>query len=262
MSKEPAPVPPPPQAIAAELVCPRPWGVGMTLVWGLAVAAVSLLVQTGVLIALLVVGHFPIAGMPADELQQTLQHNGLLLGLSTMLANPLGIMVCGLAAWVRRYPVLAYLGLGAVRGRDVALGLGCLAVLIPASDALMWLSGRPIVPEFMHDVYQTAGWRPLLITALLAGAPLGEEIFFRGFLYRGLAESWLRPLGAVLVTSAAWASIHLQYDWMGMATIFAAGLFLGWLRWRTGSTTLTILIHAVMNLVATIEAIVEIEVLR
>jgi len=41
---------------------------------------------------------------------------------------------------------------------------------------------------------------------------LFEELFFRGFLFRGLSSSFMGPVGAVLVTSALWALIHTQYD--------------------------------------------------
>jgi hypothetical protein len=63
-------------------------------------------------------------------------------------------------------------------------------------------------------------------------------------------------LGAIVVTSLAFAVIHLQYDWYGRATILAVGLFLGVVRWRTKSVALPILLHAVMNAVATVQTAV------
>jgi len=105
---------------------------------------------------------------------------------------------------------------------------------------------------------RTAGWLPLLWVAVIVAAPVSEEVFFRGFLFRGLAESRMRPWGAILFTSLVWSLIHIQYDWFGIAQIFLAGIFLGWIRWYSGTITLTILLHALQNLIATIEAAIHI----
>ena len=261
MSVNPFMAPEATEAYEPETV-PRPaWGFWMTLLWGAVIAAAWIGVQVVVVIAFLIVSGLITQGMEPEQLEHTLQHNGLLLSIGALVTNPVAIFIAALAAWLRRYPVRQYLGLVPFRGRDLLLGFGCLAVFIPLSDAAIWLSGRPIVPEFMVEAYHTARWVPLLIAALVAAAPLGEEIVFRGFLYRGLAESWMRPVGAIVFTSLVWAAIHLQYDLFYMSIIFLGGLLLGWLRWRTGSTTLTILLHAVMNLVATIEAVVKIEMM-
>jgi membrane protease YdiL (CAAX protease family) len=55
------------------------------------------------------------------------------------------------------------------------------------------------------------------------------------------------------LSALSWASIHLQYDWYGIATIFAAGLFLGCVRLKSGSILVTIWLHSLMNLIATVE---------
>jgi hypothetical protein len=88
-------------------------------------------------------------------------------------------------------------------------------------------------------------------------APVFEELFFRGFLLAGFASSFLRPAGAVLVTSASWALIHLQYDLYGMVTIFVLGLLLGAARLASGSVLLTIGLHAFSNLLSTVETIIK-----
>ncbi len=44
-----------------------------------------------------------------------------------------------------------------------------------------------------------------------------------------------------------------------MSEIFVAGLFLGWMRWRSGSTLLTFLLHALFNLEGTIETILQVK---
>jgi uncharacterized protein len=51
-----------------------------------------------------------------------------------------------------------------------------------------------------------------------------------------------------VLTAALWALLHTNKNWLGVAFIFVAGLFLGWMRRRSGSTILTILLHATSNL--------------
>jgi uncharacterized protein len=57
----------------------------------------------------------------------------------------------------------------------------------------------------------------------------------------------------VIITSLLWAAIHLQYDLYGIATIFVGGIFLGWVRLKTDSIWLCIILHGMMNLIATLE---------
>lgn len=113
----------------------------------------------------------------------------------------------------------------------------------------------------MVSTWQTAGFLPLLILAVVFAAPVGEELFFRGFLFRGWSESRLGWRGATLLTAVLWAVIHIQYDWFCVTHIIVGGLMLGWLRYRSGSALLTILLHALMNFIATLEAAVKVELL-
>jgi membrane protease YdiL (CAAX protease family) len=82
---------------------------------------------------------------------------------------------------------------------------------------------------------------------------MSEEIMARGFLYRGWSETFLRPAGAIVLSSLAWTSLHLQYDWFFFGEVFSIGLLLGYWRYRTGSTWLTILLHGLNNLAATVQ---------
>ena len=60
---------------------------------------------------------------------------------------------------------------------------------------------------------------------------------------------------AIVVISLLWAALHIQYDWAGMLQIFVVGLYLGWVRWTSGSTLLTFLLHALFNLEGTMETV-------
>ena len=85
--------------------------------------------------------------------------------------------------------------------------------------------------------------------------PVTEESLFRGFLFRG----WLRlPHHAwpvIVFTAGIFAVIHVQYDWFLIAQVFAFGVLFGWMRWASGSTILTMVLHALVNLEGMIETI-------
>ena len=61
------------------------------------------------------------------------------------------------------------------------------------------------------------------------------------------------------LTSLVWALMHVQYDWFVISQIFLLGIFLGWLRWATGSTVLTIILHFIANLTAFVETVIKVE---
>jgi hypothetical protein len=98
----------------------------------------------------------------------------------------------------------------------------------------------------------------LLWLAVLVAAPLAEETLFRGFLFEGLRHSRIRASGAVIFSSVWWASIHIQYDIVGMASVFVLGLFLGCVRLRTQSLIATMCLHCFANLIATLEVAVKV----
>jgi membrane protease YdiL (CAAX protease family) len=143
----------------------------------------------------------------------------------------------------------------------VILAAICVLVVDLAFNGLLYLSGRDIVPSFQIEAYQSAqnaGWLFWLIVALVLVAPFGEEVMFRGFLFRGL----MRPgfeWSAIAAIALGWALLHIQYDWLGMVQIFILGLLLGWFRWASGSTTLTTVMHVLVNCEAMIETAIKVE---
>ena len=59
----------------------------------------------------------------------------------------------------------------------------------------------------------------------------------------------------MLIISLIWSMLHVQYDWFGTAQVFAIGVLFGFVRWRTGSTTLAILMHVLLNLESVVETV-------
>jgi uncharacterized protein len=196
------------------------------------------------------------------QAMQTSQYDGATVTLSVLVLNPVTVGVLLLAIRFARANPVEYLALVWPRTRDLIVGVIGIVIIIAATDAILYLSGRAIVSPFQVVSYQTGaeeGWLALLFFATVIVAPGGEEIMFRGYLFRGFARSERAAWPAIVVISLLWTLPHLQYDWTGMAEIFVAGLFLGWVRWRAGSTLLTFFLHALFNLEGTIETILQVK---
>jgi membrane protease YdiL (CAAX protease family) len=176
--------------------------------------------------------------------------DGSAVTLIIFASNPVQFVLLAVWAWVRGASAIDYLGFIWPRRSDVILGIIAVIVLIAVGDAVSWLIGRDVVTSFQDNIYRTASadrTLPLLWLAVVLATPIGEEALFRGFLFRG----WLRKPGdawpAIVLTALLWALIHVQYDWFIVCEIFVSGLLLGWLRWASGSTILTIFLHALIN---------------
>jgi membrane protease YdiL (CAAX protease family) len=185
-----------------------------------------------------------------------------LLSLTTTVSNAIQIGALALIARLAHWPAGKYLGLIRPSRRDAVLALGTLALFLPAFDALTYLLGRDIVTPFQVTSYlsaQASGALPLLWFTFVVVAPAGEEITFRGFLYRGWVPSQRTVVPGVAFISALWAAMHVQYDWFGMLQLFLMGLLLGWARWRSGSATLTLLMHGIANLWAMLETVTKLQ---
>jgi len=152
-----------------------------------------------------------------------------------------------------------YLGLTLPRKCDVVIGIIVVSVFIVLIDGISWLSGRDLVTPFQLDMYRTAsaaGWLPWLLLTAVVVAPIGEETLFRGFLFRGWHRSNRDAWAVIIVTALLWALVHPQYELYYMAQVLAYGLVLGWLRWVSGSTILTILLHGLINLEGMLETFI------
>jgi uncharacterized protein len=231
----------------------QPWGIPATIAWLLFAFLASVVVATAVFAAW--------QGDRANMRPST--YDGVMITIGALASVPVQIAVLAFAARLRRWTPADYLALNMPRRSETVFAVLCTIALMIVFDALMYVSGRDLVPPFQVEAYQSAkdsGWMLGLMLAIVVVAPVGEEIAFRGFLYRGLVRpgyEWL----AIIVISLAWALLHIQYDWLGMAQIFAAGLTLGWFRWASGSTTLTIIMHVLINFEAMLETAIKVELL-
>lgn len=168
---------------------------------------------------------------------------------SFVLGSPAAVAVLWVATRKLDRDFSEYLALNWPRPRQLLLAFAVTAVLLIAEahfQAFVDADTSWIAPSL--KVYGRAGLLIFLIAGCLA-APIMEEFIFRGFLFRGWSQSFAGPTGAIVLTSVIWALIHTQYDWSGQFCIFVSGLVLGYLRWRSNSTWLTVIVHSTINIV-------------
>jgi hypothetical protein len=228
---------------------PPPWGIPASFAWLLFSFLVSAVVATGFFA--LWQGERPVGAT----------YDGVLITISALSSIPAQIGVLAWAARLRGWPPMDYFALNWPKRGELILAIICVVAIDLLFDALLYVTGRDIVAPFQVEAYQSAqnaSWLFWLLVAIVFAAPLGEELTFRGFLFRGLARPGFE-LHAIGIISVVWALLHIQYDWLGMAQIFVLGLVLGWFRWASGSTMLTIVMHVLINFEAMIETAIKVE---
>ena len=130
--------------------------------------------------------------------------------------------------------------IGAVIGLDsIALILFSLGQSESSQSNFWW--------ESLDEVLMFGSPCAALLTALdaIVGAPVVEEIIFRGLLFGGLYGRWgFWP--AAMGSSLLFASVH-GYGWEGSVSVIVTGTFLCWLYARTGRLWAPMLAHGLLN---------------
>lgn len=151
-----------------------------------------------------------------------------------------------------------------LRFRTVDLGIGTLGAIIGRSLTVMVV--LPLYAAF-HDLLNnpSVGVNPTTLSggllaayAVLAcvGAPIIEELLFRGLIQTRLVARWGVGRG-IAVTSVLFGAAHL-IGWAGPASLLAVtgiaagGLVLGYIRQRTGRLGTSMVAHSLFNAVAVV----------
>jgi membrane protease YdiL (CAAX protease family) len=138
------------------------------------------------------------------------------------------------------------------RARDALVGLPIGVAMQLAVIPLLYLPFRGLIDEI--DVEQPARELvarangmgiALLILTVVVGAPLVEELFFRGLMLR-TAQRAMPPAAAIALTAVLFGLTHFQKVQLPALVLF--GVVLGVLAWRTGRLGPSVFAHMGFNL--------------
>ena len=177
------------------------------------------------------------------------------------LNTPTGVMVLGLTQLVSLALVWWFAGRKGLRWQTFSLTSGTpsyatcilLGTIFIATMGAVELVLYQLIEfdvfkdsKFLVEGLRSALWPATLFLAVVL-APLWEELTFRGFLLSALAKSRLGFLGGGLVSNTLWTLLHASYSIPALLSVFAAGLAITWLVWKTGSLRVAIVTHALVN---------------
>lgn len=184
------------------------------------------------------------------------------LWLTALLQLPLWICIGAVPVWFavkKGKGVVAELGLR-MKAVDVpiglAIGVACQLIMVPA---LYWLIFKVIgTKDVSAEARQltdraTDPLSVLLVFVVVAiGAPLAEEIYFRGFAQRIFARR-ISPVWAIVASAAFFAASHVQP--LQFPALFVFGLVLGFLAWKSGRLGPAIWAHVGFNAVTAVSLV-------
>jgi uncharacterized protein len=196
-----------------------------------------------------------LGGISPDEIMRLVGVDGIVTLLVVQnlifIALPYARVV-----WLRREP-RAELGLQLPRPlRDLALGVG-LGVLVLLCNAALGLTFASFgvrqnqAAEYPLYPGDYAGQIAFLVGAAII-VPIGEEILFRGYLFRTLRRIWgARPWAAYVVSALIFALAHAAAATEGLIALlvpaFVMGLLLAWGTERTRSIIPSVIAHSMNN---------------
>ncbi len=140
-------------------------------------------------------------------------------------------------------------GLSAIKVSRVPLICGLVVLtyigvfiysLAAAASGISWLQPDSTVPQAVTREDST-----LFITGIvtLIGAPLTEEIFFRGLIFGGLLRWGFWP--AALISGFLFSGVH--FDPGSLLPFMGIGVLLAWVYWRRRSLWDAVLFHFIFN---------------
>jgi len=176
---------------------------------------------------------------------------------------------------------LAVIGMAALQVVVVGLTLAAARAKGPLADSLAWRrpAGGPgryglvvlaflafvvvstviatqVFPEQFSSDLQTfkpllnSSLWPMAVVVVVIGAPLSEELLFRGLLLNGLARLGAPFWPAAIVTSGLWTVLHMGYSLPGLIEVLLAGVMLSWTMRLFATVIIPVLAHGLYNLIA------------
>lgn len=164
--------------------------------------------------------------------------------------------IFGLATVSRRYGSASFFRdfyVSFRRSDLVGLPIGVASQLLlvnlvtwPFSEIFPERFAPELVEKRARDLFDnaTGPWLPVMILVVVVGAPVVEELVYRGFIQPGLNDRFGGKV-SVLIASIWFAGVHLQL--VELPGLFAFALVLGYCFYRTKRLGLSIVAHVAFN---------------
>ncbi|MCX6646054.1 MAG: CPBP family intramembrane metalloprotease [bacterium] len=149
----------------------------------------------------------------------------------------------------RKLPVRETLGLIVPDSRTFLFWIGLYLPIFFIMEAGYFGLGLAKGNVWVYQGFIT-GIRILKIGLL---GPIAEELVFRGLLFDRISRAKPGPIAAVILTAIFFAAAHFSYDIMDILMILVDGLYFGWVRHKTGSVLIPIVLHIFINIAAIVE---------
>jgi len=199
-----------------------------------------------------------------------LDDHRLPLGVALLLNVPLWLGMIGGPLWARRRGLDWRRDLGWRMApidvpMGIAIGVALQLVLIPLLyEPIFWIFGDQDVGEAARSLVAAADTSfdvAALIVLTVVGAPVVEEVLYRGVLHRGLVDMTAHQgraglVIATLASSALFAASHFQL--LQFPGLFLFGVVAAVATMRTGRLGTSIWIHVGFNLTTVVALLLDI----
>ena len=165
--------------------------------------------------------------------------------LIRLAAELLVLLVLCLVLRARGEPLREVFALVPVRRATLAGWVAAFVVLVLLEALLGPLLGFPPARPWESRYGSTE--MVIRLVGIVLVAPITEELIFRGAAFTRLARTGLEASGAIAVTAAVFAILHLQYGPGPVTMILIDGLFYGLARAKTGSVLVPLVCHMIGN---------------
>lgn len=241
---------------APEPLAPRPFGpvAALAIVIGIFVVSIATTIVVAFAgVALLAPDAFEPLLKQLSSSPSTGDSKSERIAWIVMLFSQLMVVLCivGVVALRggRRFCALLALNFD-VPKRLFWTGLWITLALIVVGTALEEL--HPPLKDFVEAYIslpadRTALWISFVV--VVVGAPVSEELLFRGFLYTSLRARWSAAT-TLIVTSILFSLSHFEETGLYALLVLPMAFLLGCLRERSGGIALPIAMHALTNLAA------------
>ena len=227
------------------------WGLGDALGgWLIAYSSASFL-------GLLILSAF---GYTSEQIEA----NDIPLTMVALSYPPLWIGFVGIPVWAAAAKgngwVTDFRARLRLKGVPIAALVGVLTqlVVVPLISApMLWLTGTDIEElgrpaRELGEKATSPGAVFLFVLVVAIGAPIAEELFFRGLVLRAL-EKRFGIRWAVVGSSVAFGATHFQF--LQFPALTAAGLVFAWLVVRSDNLWAAVVGHMAFNLVTVVSLV-------